>query len=43
MRINPVQQPVIYKGKINTGVLTIVGLFIGSLAGARAITKRKEK
>ena len=39
----PVQKTPPFKKKINTGTLIMLGLFIGSFAGAKAINNKKEK
>ena len=41
MKINPIT-PVVYKGKINKGWITLSVLAVGSILGARAINKRTD-
>lgn len=43
MRINPIQQPLVFKGKVNTGTLIMLGLFVGSFAGAYFVNKKGSK
>lgn len=44
MRINPIQPTTPFRGKVNTGTLIILGLFVGSFAGAYFVNKKgKEK
>ena len=42
MEIQPIKPPV-FKGKINTGAIVALGLFTGSIAGARLINKKTNK
>ena len=42
MRINPIT-PVVYKGKINTGMVTLTAMGLISILGAKVINKRANK
>ena len=42
MKIQPIT-PVVYKGKINKGMITLTAMGLISILGARAINKRTNK
>lgn len=43
MRINPIRPTTPFKGKINTGMVTLTAMGLISILGARAINKRTNK